>query len=172
MWNGIAALTRVIDLVNTRVGQAASWLYMVLMLVIVFNVVMRYGFSFGSIMLEEIQWHLYSFAFLLGLAYTLADDAHVRVDVIYGGLGPRKKAWIDLFGCLFLLLPMAGFLAWYALPYAITSWEYNERSDMPSGLPARYVIKFAMFVGFTMLFVQGLSMTAQKIVLLFGPRRD
>jgi TRAP-type mannitol/chloroaromatic compound transport system permease small subunit len=171
MWNGIAALTRVIDLVNTRVGQAASWLYMVLMLVIVFNVVMRYGFSFGSIMLEEIQWHLYSFAFLLGLAYTLADDAHVRVDVVYGGLSPRKKAWIDLFGCLFLLLPMAGFLAWYAWPYAVTSWEYGERSDMPSGLPARYVIKFVMFVGFTMLFVQGLSMTAQKIMLLVGSRR-
>jgi len=161
-------LSRAIDAFNTGVGKAASWLYPVLMLVIVFNVILRYAFGIGSIELEEVQWHLYSTAFLLAFAYTYVDDAHVRVDVVYAGLSPRKQAWIDLFGCLFLLLPFTGFLIYYSVPYAIEAWVLNERSEMPSGLPARYVIKGILCIGLILLFVQGISVVIRKALFLAG----
>ncbi|MFN4089106.1 MAG: TRAP transporter small permease subunit [Alphaproteobacteria bacterium] len=164
---------RVIDDVNTRVGKAVSWLYPLLMIVIVFNVVLRYVFSRGSIELEEIQWHLYAAGFLLGFAYTYVDDAHVRVDFIYASMSERKKAFVDLFGCLFLLLPFAGFLVYYSVPYFLESWAFNERSEMPSGLPARYVIKGILVIGFALLFLQGVSVVIRKVLFLAGyPTRE
>ena len=165
-------LTRGVDTFNTWVGKAASWLYPLLMIVIVFNVILRYVFGIGSIELEEVQWHLYSAAFLLAFAYTYVDDAHVRVDVVYATLSPRKQAWVDLFGCLFLLLPFAGFLLYFSVPYFLDSWAFGERSDMPSGLPARYIIKGVLCIGMAMLFVQGISIAIQKALFLAGYRRS
>ena len=159
---------RVIDDVNTRIGKAVSWLYPLLMIVIVFNVILRYVFSRGSIELEEIQWHLYAAGFLLAFAYAYVDDAHVRVDFIYATLPERKKAWIDLFGALFLLLPFTGFLFYYSVPYFLESWAFNERSEMPSGLPARYVIKGVLVVGMGLLFMQGVSVVIRKALFLAG----
>lgn len=167
MFAALDSLTRVVDGFSTWVGRAASWLYPVLMLVIIYNVVMRYAFSAGSIMLEEIQWHIYAAAFLLGLAYTLAEDAHVRVDVIYGQLSARRQHWIDLLGSLFLLIPFAAFLTVDAWPYFMEAWEYKERSPVPSGLPARYVIKFVMFIGFVLLLLQGISTAIKKAMALY-----
>src|SRR5690606_5217609 len=92
----------------------------------------------------------------------------VRVDVVYANLSPRKQAWIDLFGCLFLLLPFAGFLIYYSVPYAIEAWVLNERSEMPSGLPARYVIKGILCIGLILLFVQGISVVIRKALFLAG----
>ncbi|HZD26656.1 MAG TPA: TRAP transporter small permease subunit, partial [Alphaproteobacteria bacterium] len=112
MHSALVKLIQVVESFNTWVGKTASWLYPVLMLVIVFNVTMRYGFSLGSIMLEELQWHLFSAAFLMGLAYTFVEDAHVRVDIIYIQLSKRKRIWIDFLGSAFLLIPFAGFLSW------------------------------------------------------------
>lgn len=163
--------TRGVDAFNTRVGKAASWLYPLLMIVIVFNVILRYAFGIGSIELEEVQWHLFSAAFLLAFAYTYVDDAHVRVDVVYGALSERKRAWIDLFGCLFLLLPFVGFLFYYSIPYFLDSWALNERSDMPSGLPARYIIKGILCIGLFLLFAQGVAVALQKALFLAGYRR-
>lgn len=159
-------LIRVVESVNTWVGKAASWLYPVLMLVIVLNVVLRYAFSLGSIMLEELQWHLYSAGFLLGLAYTYVDDAHVRVDVVYSHLSERKRLWIDLFGCLFLLIPFTALLTWDAWPYFLDSVAYNERSPVPSGLPARYIIKFVLFAGLLLLLLQGVVTALRKLLQL------
>ena len=163
--------TRGVDAFNTRVGKAASWLYPLLMIVIVLNVTLRYAFGIGSIELEEVQWHLYSAAFLLAFAYTYVDDAHVRVDVVYAALPERKRAWIDLFGCLFLLLPFAGFLLYFSVPYFFESLALNERSDMPSGLPARYVIKGILCIGLLLLCLQGVSVAIQKALFLAGYRR-
>jgi len=164
-------LTQAVESLNVWVGRAASWLYPVLMVVIIYNVVMRYGFGRGSIMLEELQWHLYSAAFLMGLAYTYAENDHVRVDVVYAHLTPRKQAWIDLFGCIFLLIPFAGLLTWNAWPYFIDSWHFNERSDVPSGLPARYVIKFVLFAGMLLLLLQAVVVALRKLIFLLNGHR-
>ena len=166
----VERFAQIVDAFNIRVGKAASWMYPLLMLIIVFNVVMRYAFSIGSIELEELQWHLYAAAFLLGFGYTYAEDAHVRVDVVYDGLSERKKAWIDLLGVIFLLLPFAGFLLYYSVPYFLDSWAFRERSEVPSGLPARYVIKFILAAGLLMLFMQGLAVAARTWLFLIGYR--
>ena len=155
-----------VDAFSVRVGQVASWLYPILMLVIVVNVILRYVFSIGSIELEEVQWHLYSMAFLLGFAYAYVDDAHVRVDVLHTRFSPRRKAQVEILGCIFLLLPFAGLLVYYSWPYFLESWAFNERSDMPSGLPARYVIKLVLVIGFAMLFAQGVAVLARKTAFL------
>lgn len=164
----LTKLIQVVDAVNTWVGKAASWLYPILMLVIVLNVVLRYGFSLGSIMLEELQWHLYSVAFLLALAYAYVDDAHVRVDVLYLQLSERKQVWIDFLGCVFLLIPFAAFLTWDAWPYFLDSLAFDERSPVPSGLPARYVIKLILFVGLLLLLLQGIATALRKLLQLTG----
>lgn len=164
----LGRLIRGVESLNTWVGKAVSWLYPVLMLVIVANVTLRYGFSMGSIMLEELQWHLYAAAFLLALAYAYVDDAHVRVDVVYVQLSERKQIWIDLFGCVFLLIPFTAFLTWDAWPYFLDSLAYDERSPVPSGLPARYVIKLVLFVGLLLLLLQGVVTAIRKVLQLTG----
>ena len=88
----------------TRVGDACSWIWLALLLIIVLNVVMRYLFGLGRIEFEEIQWHLYSIGFLLGLSYASVSDAHVRVDVVREKLPVQLQAWIELYGILLLLL--------------------------------------------------------------------
>jgi len=168
----LSTLARRIESFNLRVGAAANWLYGILMFVVVGNVIARYGFGIGSIELEEIQWHLYSAAFLLGLAMTYARDEHVRVDVIHSGFSPRRKAWIELLGCLFLLLPFAISVLWYSVPYFIESVAFNERSEMPNGLPARYVIKGILSLGLVMLTLQAAAVVIQKVLFLFVDRHE
>ncbi len=163
---------RAIDAVNARVGDFSNWIYPILMLVIVVNVVSRYGFNRGFIEFEEIQWHLYSVGFLLCMAWTYARNEHVRVDIFHANLTPRGKAWVELIGCLALLLPFTISVLWFSVPYFIQSVEFNERSEMPGGLPARYVIKGFLTIGLLMLTAQGVSVAIQNALFLLGYRRD
>ena len=165
-------LARAIDAVNARVGELSNWLYPVLMLVIIANVISRYGFNRGFIEFEEIQWHLYSTAFLLGMAWTYARNEHVRVDIFHSNFGPRTKAWVELFGCIFLLLPFVLSVLWYSIPYFLDSLALNERSEMPGGLPARYVIKGILTIGLLMLSLQGIAVAIQNGLYLVGYKRD
>lgn len=169
---GLERLAGFIDRMNIRIGDLANWLYPVLMVVVVANVVSRYGFNRGFIEFEEIQWHLYSVAFLLGMGFTYARNEQVRVDILYSTMSPRGRAWVDLLGCLFLLLPFAVSLFWFSLPYAWDSWLANERSEMPSGLGARYVIKGILSLGLLLLALQGLAVAIRNALFLAGYRRD
>lgn len=161
--DGSAALSR-------RVGHAAAWLYPLLVLVLLVNVAGRYGLGRGSIELEELQWHLFAAAFLLGLAYTYTEDEHVRVDLIHQRLPPRARAWIELLGCLLLLLPFLVIVATSAFDFFWQSLALRERSPMPSGLPARYVIKGVLFAALVLLAVQTLGTAARSALVLRGER--
>ena len=161
-----------IDTANAYLGKAASWLYPLLMAVVVANVFLRYVFDLGLIEFEEIQWHLYAAAFLLGFAWTYADDEHVRVDLLRDRLSPRAKAWIECLGCLLLLFPFTAVVTIYSIDFTWQSWVLGERSDMPSGLPARYVIKFVLTAALACLSLQALSVAFRNILFLIGaPRR-
>ena len=94
-----------IDQVLAKSGRQLSWIWLVLMLIIVLNVVLRYGFNLGSIELEELQWHLYSSGFLIGLSYAYLDDKHIRVDILHERFSPNLKAWVELYGTLIFLIP-------------------------------------------------------------------
>ena len=162
-----------VDAVSTRVGTAAAWLVPVLVLVMIVNVVLRYGLGRGFIELEELQWHLYSAGFLLAYAYTYVADEHVRVDLVHARLSPRTRAWIEIAGCLLLLLPFTVIVGVSAWDFFWQSWQTGERSSMPSGLPARWIIKLVLFFSISLLGVQALAVAARRALLLFGePRED
>ncbi len=155
-----------VDAATTRVASAASWLQPVLVAVLIVNVVLRYGLGRGFIELEELQWHLFAATVLLGLAGTYAEDAHVRVDLLHQRLGPRGKARVEGLGALLLLLPFAAIVTWWAVDFFLRSWRLAERSPMPSGLPARWVIKGVFLLGMALLLLQAASAAARSLARL------
>jgi TRAP-type mannitol/chloroaromatic compound transport system permease small subunit len=161
-------LSRVIDPVIIRIGQAASYLWLVLLIVIVVNVVLRYVFDEGHIEFEELQWHLYSLGFLFGLCYALQSDAHVRVDVLHERLRPRLQAWIELYGLILCLFPFVMLILIYGVPFVATSFELGEVSPSPGGLPYRWIIKAALPLAFGLLLVAGISRLSRVWAYLFG----
>jgi len=169
------ALLRVasaVDRVNGALGRVVAWLVVGMVLVGAFNTVARYlgrylGVALSSNAWIELQWYLFSLVFLLGAAYALERDAHVRVDVLYGRLSERGRAWIDLVGTVVFLLPFCVFAIWVSLPTVQSSWAVLEMSPDPGGLP-RYPIKTAIPVAFALLFLQGISELIKKVAFLSG----
>jgi TRAP-type mannitol/chloroaromatic compound transport system permease small subunit len=136
--------------------------------VIIWAVVGRYAFDHGSVTLEEVQWHLAGMGWLLGLAYTLVVDGHVRVDVIHERLSPKGQGWVELFGLVFLLLPFLGLAVYEMFPYAYSSWQQGETSQAPAGLPYRWVLKSILALSFVLLILAALSRLLKVTALLFG----
>ncbi|MEE4278732.1 MAG: TRAP transporter small permease subunit [Halieaceae bacterium] len=161
-------LSRIIDPLLDRVGRAASWLWLVLLLVIVGNVLLRYVFGEGRVELEELQWHLYSLGFLLGLAYAFQADAHIRVDVLSERFSARTRAWLELYGLLLALLPFIALVLVYSLPFVWRSFELSEVSQAAGGLPFRWAIKAALPLGFLLLLLGALSRLSRVWSFLFG----
>lgn len=149
-------------------GRALSWIWLVLLLVIVVNVAARYLFGEGRVEFEEIQWHLYSGGFLLGLSYAYSSDSHVRVDVIHERLSPHHKAWIELYGILLLLLPFIALILVFSIPFVIDSYRFGEVSQAPGGLPYRWLIKSMLPVGFSLLLLATLARLHRVWHFLFG----
>lgn len=157
---------------NSRVGGAVSWLCLLMVGLGAWNALARYlgrfvGVDLASNSFIEAQWYLFSLLFLLGAASALREDAHVRVDVLYGRLGARGKAWIDLVGTLLLLLPFCVFGIVESWDWVLNSWQGREGSPDPGGLP-RYPLKAMVPIGFALLGLQGVSMLIRKMTLLFG----
>ena len=159
-----------IDQLNQAIGKAASWLSLLLVLVIVVDVILRYTLSLTSALSFELEWHLFAAIFLLGAAYTLKEDKHVRVDVFYHRFLDRTKAWINLIGTLVLLLPFCIVAFWESLSFVHSSFNLNETSPQPGGLPARWIIKSTIPIGFLLLGLQGVSMIIRSIKTIIHER--
>lgn len=157
----------VLDRIVEKIGDWVSWLWLVLVVIIVVNVTMRYLFGEGRIEFEELQWHFYAVGFLVGLSYCVISDTHVRVDVLHTGFSLRKKAWIELFGILLFLLPFVILVLNYAVPFILRSWEAQEVSDAPGGLPYRWAIKSFLFTSFVLLFVATFARLTRVTAFLF-----
>lgn len=156
------------DRVISGIGKSASWLWFVITGVIIYAVVGRYAFDVGSVTLEEVQWHLAGAGWLLGLAYTLVVDGHVRVDVFHERMSIRGQGWVELFGLVFLLLPFLGLAVVEMVPYAYSSWTQGETSQAPAGLPYRWVLKSVVALSFILLTLAALSRLLKVTALLFG----
>ncbi|HDZ37681.1 MAG TPA: TRAP transporter small permease subunit [Marinobacter sp.] len=156
------------DRVVSAIGKGASWLWLVVTGIIIWAVVGRYAFGQGSVLLEEVQWHLAGIGWLLGLGYTLVVDDHVRVDVIHERLSLKAKGWIELLGLMFLLLPFLCLAIYEMVPYAISSWEVGETSQAPAGLPYRWVLKSVLGLAFMLILVAAVSRLLKVTALLFG----
>jgi TRAP-type mannitol/chloroaromatic compound transport system permease small subunit len=160
-------LSRIIDPWLVKIGRWTSLLWLALLAIIVINVVLRYAFGEGRIEFEEIQWHLYSTGFLLGLSYAYQADTHIRVDVLHERFSPELKAWIELYGILLFLLPFVLLVLIFAVPFVIASYELSEVSQAPGGLPFRWMIKAALPLGFGLLLAGAVSRLSRVWAFLF-----
>lgn len=156
-----------VDRLNDWMGTVIRWLVLAMVMVGAYNAVARYTTRYTDVALtsnalNELQWYFFSLVFLLGAAYALNHDVHVRVDVLYSQLGVRGRAWIDLFGSILFLLPFCVLLLWVSFPAVRYSWQTRETSPDPGGL-ARYPIKAIILVCFVLLFLQGLAQVVKKI---------
>lgn len=159
--------SRRIDQAANQVGRITSYIWLLLLAVIVVNVLLRYALNQGQIEMEELQWHLYSIGFLLGLSYAYQADAHIRVDVLHEHFSHRTKAWIELYGIVLLLLPFIALILIYSVPFVASSYALAEVSASPGGLPLRWLIKAALPLGFSLLLLTVLSRLLRVWSLLF-----
>ena len=146
--NGIQSLSRFL-------GRTISWSSIILIFIIISDVLFRYVFSLTSAATYEIEWHLFGLMFLLGSAWTLDQDKHVRVDLFYQNFRPKIKASINLIGTLIFLIPFCWVTLITSIDFVRSSFLLNETSPDPGGLPARYLIKLAIPIGFGLLILQG-----------------
>jgi TRAP-type mannitol/chloroaromatic compound transport system permease small subunit len=164
-------LTRFIDALNERIGKTMCWLVLVAVLVSAGNAIIRKTLNMSSNAWLELQWYLFSGVFLLCAGFTLLRNEHVRIDVITGRFSARTQAWIDVFGTLFFLLPMALLIGSLSWPYFTKAFTANEISGSAGGLslwPARLLIP----IGFALLALQGLSELIKRIAFLAGKGPD
>ena len=153
----------VADEVVSRVGRTASWIWVILLSIIILNVTLRYLFSEGRIEFEEMQWHLNSIAFLIAIAYAHRHDVHIRIDLISVRLSHRAQAWIELYGTLLLLVPFLVMVLIFSFPFVEKSWKVSEISQSPGGLPFRWLLKAAIPFSF---FLLGLSISSRLSKLM------
>lgn len=161
-----------IDRFNEAVGRALSWLVLALTLLVAYDVTMRYFFQSGSIAIQELEWHLFSLIFLLGAAYTLKHDAHVRLDLFYKSrfMDARRRAWVNLAGSLLFLIPFCVLVAVSAWPFVSQAYLFTEGSPDPGGLPFRWILKAAIPLGFLLLVAQGLAEALKNLAILLDRR--
>ncbi len=164
----LKSIITIIDAITEWVGHTASWLVLAMVLLICYDVTMRYFFHQGSVALQELEWHLFALIFLLGSAYTLKHDQHVRVDIVYQSrfISDKQRALINIFGTLFLLLPFCVLILVTSWPFVENAFHYNEGSPDPGGLPYRYLLKGSLLVAFALLILQGLAEMLKNILKL------
>jgi len=163
----LLAFSRLIDTINEYVGRTVYWLVLVAVLVSAANATSRYALDRASNAWLELQWYLFAAVFLLCSGYTLLHNEHIRIDVIAGRLSRRTQVWIDIFGTLFFLLPMATYILWLSWPIFMNAWNSNEISASAGGLvrwPARAMVP----AGFFLLTLQGLSELIKRSATLMG----
>lgn len=163
----LLTVSRAIDALNRLVGHTVYWLILAMVLVSAGNAMFRYLFDLSSNAWLELQWYLFSAVFLLAAGYALLHNEHVRIDVIFGRLPPRARAWIDVLGGVFFLLPMAIIIMVLSWPVFVDSYRINEYSSDAGGL-LRWPVKLLIPVGFLLLALQGVSEIIKRIAFLLG----
>lgn len=153
--NILSTCVRRLDSLSEVTGKLISWLTLLMVLVTFIIVVMRYVLNTGNVALQESVIYMHSFIFLLGAAYTLKHDGHVRVDIFYRPLSEKGKAWINLFGTAFLLFPVTLFIGYISWEYVSTSWSLLEGSQEAGGIPFRYLLKTALLLMPALMLLQG-----------------
>lgn len=157
------SLSSLIDHADMLVGQAgrlASWLMLGLVLLVAFDVLARYLFSYGLVALQELEWHVLAVTALLGMSYTLHRGDEVRVDILYARMSPRLQAAVRLLSAV-LTLALSIIIVQLSLPYVAQSFALNEGSPDPGGLPYRFVLKSFIPLGFALLALQALVQCAR-----------
>jgi len=160
-----------ISQISEWTGKTVAWLTFLMVIVTFVIVVMRYAFNEGSIALQESVIYMHAIVFMLGAAYTLNSDGHVRVDIFYGRMSDKKKAFVNLFGNIVFLIPVCGFILWSSWEYVADSWELKEGSREAGGLPWLYLLKGTIIFMGSLLIIQALANILQNIADIFSPKQ-
>ena len=156
-----------IDRLNNGFGWIAVWAAFLSCMISAVNATLRYAASLSSNAWLEIQWYLFGACVMFGAGLVLRVNEHVRVDVMYSRYSPRTKAWVDLLGLIFFLMPMAALLMWMSWPFFVDAWNLMERSSNEGGL-IRWPAKILMPIGFASLSLQAISEIIKRIGFLRG----
>ncbi len=162
----ITAYIKIITSINKKIGSVVSWLSLILVLVVCYDVIVRYVFKESSVALQELEWHLFALLFLVGAAYTLQLDAHVRVDLFYTRLTESKKAFIDFIGSLLFLIPFCLLAIYSSFDFVKFSFIVKETSPDAGGLPARYILKAIIPISFFFLLLEGIALTFKSYLII------
>lgn len=168
---GLLALSRTIDRINEFIGRWVSWLILLAILVSAGNAVIRKVLDTSSNAWLELQWYLFGAAFMLAAAYTLKQNDHIRIDIVYGMFSRRVQHWIDLLGHLFFLMPFVVLMVIYFVPYVSLSFHSGEMSTNAGGLIV-WPAKAILLAGFFLLALQGVSEIIKKIAIMRGDMED
>ncbi len=166
--SSLAALARAIDRLNSVIGQATAWLALIMVLIQFLVVILRYVFGLGFIWMQESIVYMHGILFMVGAGYTLLQDGHVRVDVFYREATRRRKAWVNLLGTLFFLIPFCVLVLWVSWPYVQNSWRVLEGSKETSGVQGIYMLKTVILVFGGLVLLQGVSVMARSVLTLAG----
>lgn len=147
-------------------GRLFAWAYVALIVVIMLQVVLRYGFNHGLVLLEELQWHLYAVGVMFGVSYAQVTNSHIRVDLFHATLSARARHCWEIFGIVFLLFPFIYVVFDSSLPFVYDAWRIGESSAAPTGLPYRWVIKSVIPLSFALLFLASLARLIRTVAAL------
>lgn len=167
--NKIHTLNKYLDGFSELIGKGASYFSVLMVLVTCYVVISRYVFNTGSIAIQESVLYINAIVVFGAVGYTLKHNGHVRVDVIYGPASARYKAWVNLLGSIFLLMPVSFFILLYCWDYVMSSWAVLEDSPEANGLPFVYLLKTTILLMCFFLILQGLAEILRNFCLLFSP---
>ncbi|HDY7476920.1 TPA: TRAP transporter small permease subunit [Vibrio vulnificus] len=162
-------IERLFNRFGDLLGWVSSVLFILLLANVVYDVVMRYVFNDVSIAFQEMEWHLFSAVFLLGIPFALKAGGHVRVDLFYERLSHRAQAIIDLLGTIFFLFPFCLLVAWFGIDFAKESYALGETSGDPGGLPYRWVIKAIIPLSFLFMAISGVGLLLHSLNKIVNP---
>lgn len=158
--------------INEWVGRSVSWLTSFLIVLVCVDVFRRYVLNATTVAIIELEWHIFALIFLLAAGYSLRHDRHVRVDVFYNRFSPRGQAWVNFIGGVLFLMPFCLTLIYTSFNFTVYSYRFQEGSPNPGGLPARYLIKGAIVIGFVLLFLQALALVLSALLVILGKRES
>ena len=159
--------------INEWIGKGMVTAAVVLFILVIFsNVILRYVFNTSFVFMSELEWHIFAFIFLMGAGYTLLHEGHVRVDIFYSLMDRKKKAIINFFGVLFFLIPSCWVVLSTTIPWAVVAYEIGETSIDPGGIPARFMIKAVLPLGYFLMLIQGIILGIKSFFILIEKPLD
>lgn len=159
------------EAVVDRVGRLAAWVLLLLIFLVFVNVILRYLFRIGAVWSQELELYLLPVVATLGIAYTLRDNQHVRVDIISQRFSPTTQLWLEFLVAVFIIIPVSVLIIYYAYPFIMQSYVRLEGSPNPGGLPLRFIPKSFVALGFVLVAIQGVAIAIRSGVELLGRSR-
>ncbi len=170
--NSLHKFEQAIGRLSGAFGWLAAWLCVAMICVVFVDVIARYVFAAGSIAMQEMEWHLFAAMFLLGAAYAMREDANVRVDIFYARMSPRKKAVVDILGTLLFVIPMCSLILFSSYDFVAYSYQIQEVSADPGGLPYRFAFKALLPLAYFLVLLQSLAVISRNVRVLAGDAPD